>query len=249
MNTIIIIVFLLLLVIVLFILFKSLISYALSFRTTLLHSSYFKNKHKELRILLKHVTNAFDKFNITEWWIDSGTLLGYERHNGFIPHDDDIDIVVLIKNNTEEKLKKCYDYLEKNYPISFLISPLSKTLQLQTKNKPALDIFYMYENNNVIKPNKGCLLMWPNGYYERKHTFPLQKSKFEGSTVNIPKNPLHYLLRQYGKDCMTTYILDHYHFYPFDHMDLSFFTQLWNYICIWFIANIPVHYKKSSGSD
>lgn len=43
--------------------------------------------------LLNEFKEVCSKNNI-KWWMDSGSLLGTIRHNGFIPWDDDIDIVL-----------------------------------------------------------------------------------------------------------------------------------------------------------
>ena len=51
-------------------------------------------EHKELAInLLKQVIDILNESNISNFLI-SGTLLGYVRHNDFIPWDDDIDLMV-----------------------------------------------------------------------------------------------------------------------------------------------------------
>ncbi len=56
--------------------------------------SVLRRDQKELVKILNYVADICRQNNIT-WWLSSGTLLGAARHRGFIPWDDDIDIVLL----------------------------------------------------------------------------------------------------------------------------------------------------------
>lgn len=59
--------------------------------------SKLRKNQLELVDILLDLAKICREHNI-QWWLSSGTLLGAARHKGFIPWDDDIDIVMFHKD-------------------------------------------------------------------------------------------------------------------------------------------------------
>ena len=52
---------------------------------------------RQIQLVMLRLLKIFDKicqeYNLT-YWVDAGTLLGAIRHKGFIPWDDDLDVIM-----------------------------------------------------------------------------------------------------------------------------------------------------------
>ena len=62
----------------------------------------------ELNLLLK--LDEVCKKNDLRYFLDSGTLLGAVRHHGFIPWDDDLDVVML-REDYDKLIQLLHKYL------------------------------------------------------------------------------------------------------------------------------------------
>lgn len=79
--------------------------------------------------LLKEFDQLCAKHNIN-YWISSGTLLGAERHGGFIPWDDDVDLGIMredldrlreaIESEPDYRLSEAYDGYVYSYQVRFM---------------------------------------------------------------------------------------------------------------------------------
>lgn len=67
-------------------------------------------RRAQLRMLdmLDYLAEAAGKANVS-WRLDGGNVLGALRHGGFIPWDDDVDIVV-----SQKDYKRFCDYLKQH---------------------------------------------------------------------------------------------------------------------------------------
>ncbi len=74
-----------------------------------------KLRHDQLDLLkMLCIISDICKKNDIRWWLSSGTLLGAARHGGFIPWDDDLDIV-MPRNDFKRFTKIMRKYDDKEY--------------------------------------------------------------------------------------------------------------------------------------
>jgi phosphorylcholine metabolism protein LicD len=173
-----------------------------------------------LLIMMEKIHRILVENNI-KYWVDGGSLLGAIRHEGIIPWDDDIDIGVFDKD-----FDKIIPLFEKNMYDETLHIKLQRidynmikvyVEDLWLKNKetgqiigtPTIDIFkYTRANDKIKLASIQERQRFKNCYYLKTELFPLKKYKFNNIIVMGANNPLGYLYRYYGNDCLTSYKVD-----------------------------------------
>jgi lipopolysaccharide cholinephosphotransferase len=154
-------------------------------------------KDKELKILIEF-GQVCEKLGIN-YSLSSGTLLGAVRHKGFIPWDDDIDVVML-REDYDKFLAKGQELLpdhlfiqtyetDKEYPYNFGkirdTSTLLKEYATQTlnmKNGPYIDIFPVdrVSSNRLIRWTDNQLLAL---IYAIKFSYTIEWAKNSSSRL------------------------------------------------------------------
>jgi len=209
---------------------------------TELDDSILKRTDPRVNAHLYQLLNVFHKiskkFNI-RYWAECGTLLGYKRHGGIIPWDDDADVDIhpddFSKLSDIELLKEISKYGYELCPIylgyrlcpqklpSFGRAVENDTTQNVEYNWPFLDIFATSffdktgsgKLDHIRYKDKGALKWWPDYYLTKNEVKQLIEVEFgpEKSKIriSIPQNIDDYLNRIFG----------------FEHMEIAY--QEWDH--------------------
>lgn len=146
--------------------------------------------------LIRHVDNILHKAHV-DYVIYAGTLLGAWRHHGFIPWDNDVDILILGSQLEvlEAYLNDLYEtesiYWIKRHGLHSDVIPFKV---VDSKNGYYLDIFLCEEKGDI------CINNFPGEFFhfEIKDLFPSKYCRFDNTWVNCPNNVSNVLKTMYG---------------------------------------------------
>ena len=172
--------------------------------------------------ILAFLDYTFTKHNVS-WSIDFGTELGSIRHGGFIPWDDDVDIVVLddikkVQNAIlqEVKLNEKQDY----FIFNELHEEGQKWSTIRIKDGIVVDLFHKYmkcynkhykkEKYTYSYNNKCTDAIFGSFAWEEEDIWPLKRCKFGELMLPCHNKVDNTYNDYYGKDWMTVaYVANH----------------------------------------
>lgn len=156
---------------------------------------YQKRKLQILEEMFKLSIEAIKKTG-EPFWLDFGTLLGYHRTGGIIPHDVDADIAMMessyeaikeLKNKLPKGLK-FYDTSENHHGPKIFFSYKGYDF----------DIFFYKDYGDTVKSPVEASFPNENQKIPKSLILPLKEDVFLGEMITVPGNTKEYLELMYG---------------------------------------------------
>jgi hypothetical protein len=169
------------------------------------------------RDVLEQVVEALNELDI-EYWISGGTLLGFTRHETFIPWDDDCDLHTHWKNR-EYMFSPQFGNDISTYGLEAIFL-IGVSLNFATRNAaavrirekktytPICDIFFVKETETgefakVDSWNGQKIDFNNNERWDKDMLFPTKKQTIDGLHLTFPNQPVDTLKVQYGDNVLT----------------------------------------------
>lgn len=157
-----------------------------------------KQKHffKVLKLIKKVLGSAGVQFFLT-----SGTLLGYQREHNILEHDKDIDIGIFeaefIKAGGLKGIVKLFT--NEGFALVLVLGTEGEGLQVSfSKDGVGLDVFIYYEYDDQHY-NMDCYYRFVKRLKYLYKRFELKECVFLGEKFMIPDDPVRHLLDDYGE--------------------------------------------------
>lgn len=145
---------------------------------------------EELNNTLLLIVNLLNKHSITNWFLGYGTLLGIVRNNSCIDKDDDVDIVIDVKER--DKVGKILH--DNNYKFIYE-RPMFIKVEFE-EEKPTVDFYFSHVNNDGDFHDTWEQVVWSK-------TTPFIEKEWNDVTLFLPNNYETKLNNRYGDDWET----------------------------------------------
>ena len=168
-----------------------------------------------MRTLYNKVKLLFQDYNV-EYWLSGGTLLGFIRHQTFMPWDDDIDMHTYSYNRLIMFTGKFKDSARKHGLECMYMRGMSETYSYykggirfreSSKKNPVMDIFFVEQIDEKMKKIEnwsGKNITYNNKeIWEIDDILELKKETIDDLDVFLPNNSHNVLKNQYGETYKT----------------------------------------------
>lgn len=130
------------------------------------------------------------------FWLDFGTLLGYHRSGGIIPHDVDIDIAMM--ESSYQKISELKNKMPRGLKFYDTSANHEGPKVYFSYKGYDFDIFFYEEKDQTIRTFVEADYPNERQYIPMELVFPLKEDDFLGVNITVPNDTKGYLELMYG---------------------------------------------------